>query len=541
MLASPSAAHPELTTEQITVLVRAGLRIRLPGMRRALIEQIVVQRHDDLLLIACPPGCSEQQVSHVLLPLVPTVLDDQGITGVQRIRIARCAETLNVALMPAWMPPEVWAALSVSLRDALVGASWVQDVLYGATPIQTTVLNDDRTGAIDHIIAMYAAEYHPVPTAPQIAPDEAAAHLETAMHALVAAEPSLLAIQPDATVNRQEIAALEPQESFQPAEPCALLGVSVPLAPDTAPTQPTYDMGGMSAAAESGDAGVVNTASRSLPPHAAPPDGCSSDIPSLGFTIQRTTNTEDRSVPNAAPQEPMPAAAGIAGADSIDHRRQRRPHPAHHVGSTRQIFIWGARHVGSIRQMFIWGARHVGSPRQNYSPHTLRVGCSRQMFIGDDLRVGSIRQIVIGGLRHVGWSRQNYSPHIGGVGSIRQMFIFAPRHVGSIRQIVIFGAPRVEGSRHMTRGQVSEADTRGNLTSDTPMSWACRRTQDGGMISVVAARSRNRRSFILGVDPARPERLQRTFVWRSSGHGVGTLSIAFGVGPPARMSFDALL
>jgi hypothetical protein len=95
----------------------------------------------------------------------------------------------------------------------------------------------------------------------------------------------------------------------------------------------------------------------------------------------------------------------------------------------------------------------------------------------------------------------------------------------------------------MARGQVREADTKGNLTSDTPPSWACRRTQDGGMISVVAARSRNRGSFIVGVHPARPEKLQRTFVRRSSEHGAGagTLAVAPGVGPPARMSFDALL
>jgi hypothetical protein len=88
----------------------------------------------------------------------------------------------------------------------------------------------------------------------------------------------------------------------------------------------------------------------------------------------------------------------------------------------------------------------------------------------------------------------------------------------------------------MARGQVREADIRGNLTSDTLPSWACQRTQDGGMISVVAARSRNRRSFIVGVHPARPERLQRTFVWRSSRYSAGTLAVAPGVGPPARMS-----
>jgi hypothetical protein len=350
------------------------------------------------------------------------------MTGVQRIRIARCAEMLSVALMPAWMPPEVWAALSVSLRDALVGASWVQDVLYGATPIQTAVLNDDRTGAIDHIIAMYAAEYHPMPTAPQVAPenDAAAAPATTLSEcALVpAAEPSLPAIQPDTTVSRQEIAALVPQELSQPAEPCDLMGVSVPLVPDTAPPQPTHDTGVMSAAmAENGDAGVINTASKDLPLHAAPPDSCSADIPVVGFTIQRPTNTADRSVPDAAPQEPMPSAAGIAGTESMGHRRPRRPHLAHRVGWSRQKFIFSPRHVGSTRQISIGDHLHVGFIRQNYSPHIDRVGSTRQIFIGDDLRVGSTRQ----------------------------KFIFSPRHVGSTRQMFIGDDLRVEYSQYMAK------------------------------------------------------------------------------------------
>jgi hypothetical protein len=85
----------------------------------------------------------------------------------------------------------------------------------------------------------------------------------------------------------------------------------------------------------------------------------------------------------------------------------------------------------------------------------------------------------------------------------------------------------------MARGQVREADIRGNLTSDTLPSWACQRTQDGGMISVVAARSRNSGLLIVGVHPARPERLQRTCVWRSSRYSAGTLAVAPGVGPPA--------
>jgi len=164
-LALPTAAHPALTTEQITALVRAGLRVRLPSMRRMLIDQIGVQLHGGVMQITCPPGCSEQQVSQILLPHLAAVLDDQGISGVQRISIARSAAGLTVALLPAWLPSEVGMVLPVGMRDALIGATWVQDVLYGATPIQTVLLHADTTGAVALVMAAYA-EQHPSSAAP---------------------------------------------------------------------------------------------------------------------------------------------------------------------------------------------------------------------------------------------------------------------------------------------------------------------------------------------------------------------------------------
>ena len=158
-LAAPDAPHPPLSDAQLTAVVRRGLRAWVRSRYHLLIERIDVRQEGRALTLVVDTYQPLTGVEQELAPRMENVLRQLGLDGAfTEVRVRRGPALASPTSCPAWLPLQVWAALPIVVQAGLTGATVVGTMLYGATPYHTTLLANDRSGAVAWLLHMLSAE-----------------------------------------------------------------------------------------------------------------------------------------------------------------------------------------------------------------------------------------------------------------------------------------------------------------------------------------------------------------------------------------------